>query len=220
MSTATSLRVVTTSEPGASPDVIVGRNIRERREELELTQRELVERLGALGWAIDTPAITRIEKGTRALRVNQLTLIAQALETIPESFFEDAASVVSGLRAEVHRGLLKARRGLVEALSGAQQVWQMTRDREDGVNLLRESGLPLEPDAYLDWLSARVERYARASDTERVMVFESDDRAKLLAIAEAVLIDLFDLYVDVGDGVYVEASGQERDSPPDLALLG
>ena len=80
-----------------SPDRLVGRSIRRAREKVGLTQKELSDRLTQSGWEIDSTAVTRIEKGTRAVRVNQLYLIAAVLETSPTRLMQSESEQIGDL---------------------------------------------------------------------------------------------------------------------------
>jgi transcriptional regulator with XRE-family HTH domain len=57
------------------------RRILERRRKLQLTQEELAERLHNLGQAgLDATIISKIERGVRALKADELPFFAAALE--------------------------------------------------------------------------------------------------------------------------------------------
>jgi len=57
-----------------------GQSVRERREQLGLSQRALAEMLGVHHLKLDPTAITRIEKGQRAVRLGEAVMIASALK--------------------------------------------------------------------------------------------------------------------------------------------
>lgn len=54
--------------------------VKQRREELKLSQRDFATRLKNAGMIADAPAISRIENGTRSLRLAEAVTIAAALD--------------------------------------------------------------------------------------------------------------------------------------------
>lgn len=57
-----------------------GQSVRERRLELGWSQRELAERVSKFGLSLDPTAVTRIEKGQRAVRLGEASMIARELK--------------------------------------------------------------------------------------------------------------------------------------------
>ncbi|MBM7331068.1 helix-turn-helix transcriptional regulator [Agrobacterium sp. S2] len=101
----------------ADPDSVLGENIRRAREGRGMTQKELAEALRGLGWDIDPTAVTRIEKGDRAVRVNQLYVLAEALGVRPANLLRDEIDQINDRYVWIQQRLLSARRDLVRALS-------------------------------------------------------------------------------------------------------
>jgi transcriptional regulator with XRE-family HTH domain len=64
-----------------TPEQTVGRQMRFLRGRDGMSQAALAQRLTALGMKVDDSAVTRMERGTRAITVNELVTIAQALDT-------------------------------------------------------------------------------------------------------------------------------------------
>lgn len=69
--------------PDEPPSVTFGRTVRERRQALNLTQRELAERLTELGWPTYQAQIAKVEAGTRPTSVDEVAMLAYALEERP-----------------------------------------------------------------------------------------------------------------------------------------
>jgi transcriptional regulator with XRE-family HTH domain len=67
----------------------IGARIREARSRVDISQRELAQRLGKT-----QDAISGYESGARALRITELPTLASALGVPVEYFFEDTASPV------------------------------------------------------------------------------------------------------------------------------
>lgn len=64
-----------------SPDKAFGRTVVMWRKTMDLTQKQLAERLTGLGMKVDAAAVSRIESGTRSVRISEASLIAKALDT-------------------------------------------------------------------------------------------------------------------------------------------
>lgn len=61
----------------------IGRNLRRIRENLGLSQAEFAERLTKLGYRFHQTQVAKIERGERAVRVNEWIAIAEALGVMP-----------------------------------------------------------------------------------------------------------------------------------------
>lgn len=69
---------------------MIGKYIRQRRQELGLTQEELAKRTGYTSKA----AINKIEKGVNDIPQSKITLFADALEVDVTYFFKDVTPTV------------------------------------------------------------------------------------------------------------------------------
>lgn len=74
-----------TSQPTKDPKTILAANIRAAREEKRWTQRELAERVNG----VDTPAVSRWERGLVIPNGPNLQALASALEYEVGWFFTD-----------------------------------------------------------------------------------------------------------------------------------
>lgn len=63
------------------PDKAFGITVARWRKTMDLTQKQFAERLTGLGMKVDAAAVSRIESGTRSVRISEAALIAKALET-------------------------------------------------------------------------------------------------------------------------------------------
>ncbi|MFB6291093.1 MAG: helix-turn-helix domain-containing protein, partial [Candidatus Bipolaricaulia bacterium] len=68
----------------SNQDLLIGKNIRERRKELGLTQRDLAEE-AKLG---HHQTVSAIERGERELRASELANIAKVLKTSTNNLLE------------------------------------------------------------------------------------------------------------------------------------
>ncbi|MEV0639005.1 helix-turn-helix transcriptional regulator [Streptomyces sp. NPDC050619] len=63
----------------------IGRNLRRIRESLDLSQQDIAERLTKLGHRFHQTQVAKIERGERAVRVNEWIAISEALGVMPMS---------------------------------------------------------------------------------------------------------------------------------------
>lgn len=95
----------------------------EARQKAGLSQRDLATKLGQLGLKIDPSAITRMEKGTRPVRLEEAVLIGRVLETSVGSLLgeppEDLGQRLEDLGAAAAESL---RQGLVEISTWLMRV--------------------------------------------------------------------------------------------------
>jgi transcriptional regulator with XRE-family HTH domain len=120
-----------------------GAEVAQRRQVMGLSQKALADRLSDYGLRVDASAISRVETGTRALRISEALVIAQALgfsledvaDALPpqhdfeqrrerldklldalRSTSQDAADEINGLAwlIDENPGLLRAPGGMVD----------------------------------------------------------------------------------------------------------
>lgn len=143
-----------------TPDELMGEEIRQRRERLGLTQRELAERVSALGWPVDSTAITRVEKGQRAIRVAQLRTIAKALDVKASDLLVEEFTFLKEMDDESVRRYEKARRELQSAIVLTSSVAVALRS-EQAESIAKNAGLPASNvDDYLGVAFATVQKIA------------------------------------------------------------
>ncbi|MFK0244589.1 helix-turn-helix domain-containing protein [Amycolatopsis azurea] len=100
------------------PGDLFARNLRRERERLGITQAELARRSSKiLGANLDPTAVTRIEQGTRAVRLDEAVALAQVLG-VPLPLLYSEAPV-----SETEAVLARCR---VE-LAAAQSRWEQSR---------------------------------------------------------------------------------------------
>lgn len=77
-------------------DKRIGRRIKERREELGMTQAEFAEKLG-----VATNYISTVERGTSFPRCENLIAILNGLETSADAIFRDVVDCSAAYQASV-----------------------------------------------------------------------------------------------------------------------
>jgi transcriptional regulator with XRE-family HTH domain len=100
-----------------TPESRFGAMVLESRRALGISQKELSAGLAELGLPLDDSAISRIEKGTRSLRLSEAIIIAKALrfsladfeESVPpRDDFERREKSVSAALSSAHDALVNA----------------------------------------------------------------------------------------------------------------
>jgi len=193
------------------PDQIVGANVRSAREALGMTQGALAQRLRELGWEIDATGVTRIEKGTRSVRVSQLHLLGLALGVTPGDLIVDEAGRIGATWAGVGRNLTAARVSLVSALTGLVEL----RDRlgwQDGAALMRGAALSIHDaeEVAPHWL-AFARRIARTRDFQLELPFGYEwAEAELQPIVDAVVADVMRFALSADEEIALDEWSDEQ----------
>ena len=139
-------------------DRVLSRRVREVREKRGLSQQELVTALHRIGFDdINTMTVSRIENGTRPVRVVELEALARALD-VPES----------ALRSE--NNLARLNEISARVRDSTQALHDATRDYVDARQALAETAdsLPLGEETLsivVDWLSNPADQEVRAVQT-------------------------------------------------------
>lgn len=101
-------------------DELVGERVRRLREGLGVTQLELAERLTGMGWSIGPTSVTKIEKGTRSLRVYEVEMVAKALGAGVTDIIWNLGDDMRKMYNELLEAALEARRQMVMAAARLQ----------------------------------------------------------------------------------------------------
>lgn len=80
------------------PEAIFARRVRQLREAAKIPQTKLAERLAERGVKIDPTSITRIEKGTRGIRLDEAVAIADVLGVPLEETLLPGRSMIDQIR--------------------------------------------------------------------------------------------------------------------------
>lgn len=128
-----------------------GDRMRECRELRSWSQRQVAELLQAVGIKLDPSAITRIERGTRDVKLSEAIAIADVLGFDLDSI---AYSPEERFRMDewaLHQIVLKARKGLLDAIRFTDRMANRT-DLETEQALVEKRGLPDIAALYTDIL--------------------------------------------------------------------
>lgn len=155
------------NQPKASQSIeeVVGGSIAAMRGMRDLTQRDFAAKLTEAGMPVDASAVSRIEKGTRSVRLAEAVVIASVLDVdlgflmrgilTPEQELKEARRFIDISRQAAVEPVLDFIRSLVEA----------RRLLEANPALLATLGenpedVPTSPSDYIPWVAARIEKLA------------------------------------------------------------
>jgi transcriptional regulator with XRE-family HTH domain len=164
--------------------------MRERREQKGWSQRQLAEMLHAVELRLDPSAITRIERGTRDVKLAEAIAIASVLEfDVGAIAFSPEAHFVMREMSEVEMAM-RARKALLDALRHVDR-WVNNTDTDTEDSLIEKRGLK----HYVDLYTYRI-REVPAFKLGRLLgpvegdnfavYYNEDDRAVKQAVIDAV----------------------------------
>lgn len=172
---------MTNDGPGSNTvDRGVGYRVRTARESLRWTQRELAERLHELGWTIDPTGITRIEAGERALRVNQLYLVAKALQTQPTNLLQDDEYEIRRTVDEMQLKIIRSRDQLAQAIARLTRLSALA-GQPGGPETLARAGIDVASVSEMDQRLLDIVRDAASSPTNVIEVYRGGGQTADLA---------------------------------------
>lgn len=104
----------------------IGRNMRRIRESLDLSQADLADRLSKLGQRFHQTQVAKIERGERAVRVNEWIAISEALGVMP------MALMAGGLGTDdaVFEARLQFERSRTNVETTSARLYDVGRDLE------------------------------------------------------------------------------------------
>ena len=106
-----------------------GEKIRNTREDMDILQQELANAIG-----MNVSVLSRIEKGTRAIRDDELVKIAQKLQVTTDYLLGNTQSKQGGLpplTPKDERQIAKDLENIVDSLNGAAAMSDNHDDAED-----------------------------------------------------------------------------------------
>lgn len=193
---------MTTPASPISQEEAFGRAVAFWRGHRELSQRQLADRLTARGMRLDAPAVSRIESGSRSVRLTEAMLIAEVLDLELDALVGFALSPAQ----QLHR-LRRAADSAMNELEPLLQLWLsrlatvrefLDEHPELLANLPDAEGevRPDAPDEYFDWVKRRLGKLAVSAQTaekqrsrienEMIVVVESEEeRDDLVELAAA-----------------------------------
>jgi transcriptional regulator with XRE-family HTH domain len=161
-------KLTISTEEGMRPSAVFAQRLRETRGARDLSQSELVTRMGEIGRPLGKASLVRVEKGTREPTLDEAIGLAAALWAAPANLLSPPAEGMLALTANMAID------------SDGLRNWLLT-----GFPLRRWPDSPREEDrpAFRRWLEEVVVAHAGAlADAARV-----NDKAGITAAAEAII---------------------------------
>lgn len=171
----------------------IGAQINTLRKMRKLTQKQFAERLSERGMPVDASAVSRMEKGDRALRVAECLIIAEVLET-------DVSMLLRGIQTPAQELSENRKFSDFSLQAMSDRVWDWLTflmvakwSLEDQPELASTIGEGFsEGDSYLPWVSKRL-RQLPWDDSESpdepaaaaIIVRDNQERQELLDCVSA-----------------------------------
>lgn len=189
----------------ASVDQSFGAQVNKYRQYRGLSQRAFAEHLNEKGMSVDASAISRIENGTRSVRLAEALVIADVLDVELGVLVLDTLTPSQEFRA-LRRAADMAMRSLEPAVLDFMDAFgDANRFLQENPELLEELddeaiGRPSSPEAYLGWVKKRIKKTSSRPDAQFV-----------IAQSEAEALALRNLVTQMADGLLVlEARSAEE----------
>ncbi|BCW59593.1 helix-turn-helix transcriptional regulator [Arthrobacter sp. StoSoilB20] len=196
---------------GPTVEQTFGAEVARLRSLNDMSQRAFAKKLTDRGMAIDASAVSRIESGSRALRLNEALIISDVLNV-------DIDLLISGARTEKQE--FRTRRRYANLMMG--QLSDAALDflaafghvndyLQAHPELLVELdddnlGRPANADEYLDWVGSRMEQINARPDTEVVVAKNQAEADALKDLIRRFVTGLVSVGEDeVSDGEHPEA---------------
>lgn len=171
----------------------IGAQINTLRKMRKLTQKQFAERLSERGMPVDASAVSRMEKGDRALRVAECLIIAEVLET-------DVSMLLRGIQTPAQELSENRKFSDFSLQAMSDRVWDWLTflmvakwSLEDQPELASTIGEGFsEGDSYLPWVSKRLHQLpwddSEAPDepaAAAIIVRDNQERQELLDCVSA-----------------------------------
>jgi transcriptional regulator with XRE-family HTH domain len=186
-----------------------GSRMREYRLDLGLTQGGFVRVLAAYGLSLDASAISRIEKGVRAVRLGEAHVISRAFGLELDDFLRSGMTDVEEFRAArdmANRAMRSGRSNIVWMLRGFQRAGRVL-DRNPSVSdslEVDEFERPRDSQAYFEWATKRMATLAKATwalhDDSHIPVESLAEAEALSKLAAQLAANMTSIYSAVKDG--------------------
>lgn len=185
-----------------STEKIFGQAVNRFRISRQMSQRDLAEELTELGMSVDASAVSRIEKGSRSVRLSEAVIIASALRVDLDTLLaqtKSPADKLASLRRKVESSLTDAALPVAWSMLS---MWEVVYHLEKHPELLVDAP-ELEdvesPQDYLKYLAELLPEWPVSRESVLVVDDEAEAQrylAPMIAFVRAHII-LRDEYEDV-----------------------
>ena len=188
-----------------TPEEHFGNGVAMMRSLAKLSQRDLAEKLTAKGMPVDASAVSRIEKGTRSVRLVEALAIAEALNTDLNWLLGGVKTASQEFQA-MRRGANSSLRLLVGPM--VETAWAVAEVQEHlrlNPGLLSEltdaeMGPPASVAEYGTWMAQRINRW-KVEDADFVDLDSQHEADQVIEVLIALARRHIGLRVQGEDGV-------------------
>jgi transcriptional regulator with XRE-family HTH domain len=169
-----------------TPEEAFGRAVGSFRTVMQMSQRDFAAKLTERGMPVDASAVSRIEKGSRSVRLVEAITIAEVLQV-------DLDFLVSGAKSPLQQFQTMRRRtdmalqGLVEPIvEVGYSLWEVYFHLQNHPELLetledKVLGRPKSLGEYLEWVAGRAERW-EVPEEDYIIMDSEEEAEQMIAI--------------------------------------
>ncbi|NOQ60691.1 helix-turn-helix domain-containing protein [Mycolicibacterium fortuitum] len=196
-------------------EVGFGERVRDARQERKWSQKQLAEKID-----LDASAVSRLEQGTRAIRLGEAALIARVLD-VDLSFLVhgdlDPATALRRARSRADNRMHLTRRAAYEMAEEYLEIIDLLSENPDlfdnlGKGESGEKGMPLPTTVgeYMEWVHKRVRALYDPQDDHRRFFIEDESVVRqLMAIVTATVENV------ISTIPFPESDEEDDDDDPD-----
>jgi transcriptional regulator with XRE-family HTH domain len=156
------------------------------RSSKQLSQRDFAARLTGRGMPVDASAVSRIEKGSRSVRLVEAMTIAEVLEMDLESLIGGSktdSQHLQTLRRRTDRTLQDLEAPFLEAAWALIDSKGMLENHPELLGTLNDDKLggPQNVEGYFDWVCSRLSSW-QLGDENTALVSTPEDRESLIEL--------------------------------------
>ncbi|ALE91849.1 hypothetical protein AOC05_05095 [Arthrobacter alpinus] len=152
----------------------------------KLSQRDFAAKLTEKGMPVDASAVSRIENGTRSVRLVEALTIAEVLDTELDWLVSGSKSIsqqFTSMRKRATNALLELGEPVTAA---AYHLWETRWFLSKNPELLgelsdEELGAPSDADSYLSWVASRMERWV-VTDEEIILADSQEELDQIIDV--------------------------------------
>ncbi|WP_188535191.1 helix-turn-helix domain-containing protein [Kocuria dechangensis] len=189
-------------------DTQFGGRVRHYREAQEVSQRDLARRVTALGASVDASGISRIEKGTRTVKLFEAVALAEALD-VPLDYLihgQSARAELNTIRNELSRYLKEFHSSVFRVATTAGDIEDMLATDPELLASLASSDQepPASAADYPGWVATRAREEMSPPGAGHVLLSGDIEQTKRL---RAMLFDIIKAQLPIPSGENLPAMG-------------
>lgn len=185
-------------------DQLFGRAVLEARQSREISQRAFAELLTEAGMTVDASAVSRIEKGTRSVRLTEALTIADVLDLDLRDLVQETQTPVKAFarqRRYVDYNLQRVEEAGLGAVRALVDACTLIDDNPNVLTAAHDERFddPTDASSYLKWIADRWRADTQVSGPEFVVTTKLG-AGHLREVLRAVSDGVVDALDEVDDG--------------------